>query len=145
MKNYKEIFDSIESISKENGASNVKIIKVEQIEFNPIFRDMCIANHCGMYNKCYMCPPSIGKVEKLVEIIKKYKFAAVFQTITTLEDSYDFEGMLSAKKTIFSIIEGLRELCEKLNLDDVMLFGPGGCGVCEKCAKEIIDFIEFKI
>lgn len=124
------------SLSINYGAFKANIINVDEIKFDLNFRKMCECNYCGMYNKCYMCPPSAGTVDKLISKAKEYKYALVFQTVTKLEDSYDFEEMLVAKKSINYIISKIKKVFKEKKIKNVLFLGPGGCGVCDKCAKQ---------
>ena len=96
---------------------------------------MCTSNACGMYGKCWMCPPEIGDIDKLMNEISQYDYALVYQTVTELEDSFDFEGMAEAKKRTFPITQKLRKIFADMHISKVLHLGAGGCGVCEVCAK----------
>lgn len=131
----KNIFDTLVSVALENGAYRANVIKADLIVTDRVFRDMCAANSCGMYGKCYMCPPDIGPIDELMAEVKNYDYALVYQTVTELEDSYDFEGMIEAKKSTYPLAQKLRETFGKLWEADALHLGAGGCGVCPTCAK----------
>jgi predicted metal-binding protein len=118
------------------GVFKANVIKAEQIETDMAFRDMCASNSCGMYGRCYMCPPDVGDIDLLMAEVKKYDYALVYQTVTVLEDSFDFEGMIAAKKRTYPISQSLRDVFTDMNISKVLHLGAGGCGVCEKCAKQ---------
>ena len=63
---------------------------------------LCESNACGNYGRSYMCPPDVGEVETLMGRLKDYRLALVYQTVGTLEDSYDFEGMMEAGNGIMT-------------------------------------------
>ena len=119
------------------GAFNASVINAAEIVTDRVFRDMCAANACGMYGRCWTCPPDAGEIDVLMAEVKKYEYALVYQTVTELEDSYDFEGMIEAKKLCSKIAQKLRFEFNTLNITNVLHLGAGGCGVCEKCAKQI--------
>ena len=96
---------------------------------------MCASNACGVYGKCYMCPPDVGDIEVLMAEIQNYKYALVYQTIAELEDSFDYEGMVEAKKRTYPLAQSLRLVFSDLDISHVLHLGAGGCGVCESCAK----------
>ena len=98
MENNRQFFESLISAALQEGGFRAEIIDASRIETHRSFRDMCVANTCGMYGRCYMCPPDIGNIDTLMQQIKQYKYALVYQTVTEIADSYDFEGMLEAKK-----------------------------------------------
>ena len=96
---------------------------------------MCASNACGVYGKCWMCPPDVGDIDTLMGQIGQYSYALVYQTVSDLEDSYDFEGMIDAKKRSYVLARKLRGVFEEAGLTKVLHLGAGGCGVCEVCAK----------
>lgn len=117
------------------GAYKASIIDTKDIALDRSFRDMCATNACGMYGKCYMCPPGVGEIDELMGNVKGYDYALVYQTVTELEDSYDFEGMIEAKKYSYAIAQNLRKIFNDINIIKTLHLGAGGCGVCETCAK----------
>lgn len=117
----------------ELGATNVGEVKVSQIPFDKNLRMSCEANSCGNYGKNHMCPPLCGSEDELIAEIKKYEDAIIFQTITPLEDSFDFEGMGEAAKNHHKLTYAVWEEAKKL-YPDCKMIANGGCGYCEKCA-----------
>jgi predicted metal-binding protein len=118
----------------ESGADNAAIIFVDDINFRPEFRDACEVNHCGKFGKCWMCPPDVGDIDKLIAYAKRYSNAVVFQTIGKLDDSFDIEGMEEAAKRHNNVIQGISNEVKKVLIDPLIL-GAGACHVCDKCAK----------
>ncbi|MBO4980096.1 MAG: DUF2284 domain-containing protein [Clostridia bacterium] len=118
------------------GAFKAAVIEAKSIETDRVFRDMCAANACGMYGKCYMCPPDVGDAEALMAEVKGYRYALVYQTVSELEDSFDFEGMTEAKKRTYPLAQSLRPLFAEKGIKRVLHLGAGGCGVCKPCAKQ---------
>lgn len=116
------------------GATNAGLVKVEEIEFEPSFRAMCESNACGMYGKSWMCPPYVGEYQDLIEQAKRYDTALVYQIIGTLEDSYDFEGMMETGKRMNLLTDSIRSYLQ--DQSDILLLGAGGCRICPKCAKQ---------
>ena len=80
------------------GAFKANIIETKDVFTDASFRDICATNGCGIYGKCWMCPPDIGEIHELMAKIKTYTHALVYQTVSPLEDSFDIEGMQAAKK-----------------------------------------------
>lgn len=114
------------------GATNAAVIPVSDIRFDREFRKACESNACGMFGKSWMCPPHVGDIDELIEKAKQYKTALVFQLIGTLEDSYDFEGMMEAGQKMNDLTQAVREELVK-GFPDALYLGAGGCRVCEKC------------
>ena len=131
----KIFFDTLTSVALSSGAYRANVIKTEDIVTDRVFRDMCAANSCGMYGKCYMCPPDIGDIDTLMAEVRNYDYALVYQTVTELEDSYDFEGMIEARKKMPKLTQKLRKILKDMNISDALILGVGNCGVCETCAK----------
>lgn len=132
------IFKVLSDKAEALGAYKSAVIAVADIVPDKAFRDMCAANSCGMYGRCYMCPPDVGDIDTLMAEIKNYRYAFVYQTVSNLEDSFDFEGMIEAKKKSYPLAQSMRKVFEELGIKDALHLGAGGCGVCESCAK-IID------
>ena len=130
-----KLFQDIIASTLSKGATRASIIETAEIKTDRIFRDMCASNACGVYGKCYMCPPDVGDIEVLMEEIQNYKYALVYQTIAELEDSFDFEGMIAAKKRTYPLAQSLRRVFSDLDISHVLHLGAGGCGVCDSCAK----------
>ena len=117
------------------GAYKASVIEAKDIVLDKAFRAMCESNACGVYGKCYMCPPDVGDIYELMAQVGKYDYALVYQTVTELEDSFDFEGMIEAKKKTYPLAQSLRKVFSDMNITKVLHLGAGGCGVCEPCAK----------
>ena len=128
-------FDCITEKVLQMGAANASVISTDLIALDASFRDMCASNACGLYGKCWMCPPDVGDIEQLMKDVRGYQYALVYQTVSDIEDSYDFEGMVNAKKSSYKVNKNIRSAVDGLNLHKVLYLGAGGCGVCERCAK----------
>jgi predicted metal-binding protein len=135
MENKDKLFEALANATIENGAYKANVIPTSLIVLDRRFRDMCESNACGVYGKCYMCPPDVGDIDELMAEVGNYDYALVYQTVTELEDSYDFEGMIEAKKKSYPLAQSLRELFSDMKVSKVLHLGAGGCGVCNKCAK----------
>ncbi|MDR2406085.1 MAG: DUF2284 domain-containing protein [Deltaproteobacteria bacterium] len=117
-------------------------LSVSNFSFNPEFRSLCEANHCGHFNKQWMCPPHVGEVDTLVSEVKSFERAIVYQFIGELEHSMDWKGTLAAgasfKKITLQIVDDLipRLIDERESKDAkaVLLLGCGPCPYCKVCA-----------
>jgi len=136
MENHKDLFNAITEAPLSLGAFKSGIVKTSDIITDRAFRGMCESNACGMYGKCHMCPPDVGDIDTLMDEIKKYDYALVYQTVTELEDSFDFEGMIAARRAMPKISLNMRKLFKEMNISHVLHLGVGNCGVCERCAKQ---------
>ena len=137
MENKELLFDALEKLPVQYGAFKAKIIDAWKIETDKSFRDMCKANFCGLYGKCWMCPPDAGDIEELMSLVGRFEYALVYQTVSKLEDSFDYEGMVSAKKQTYKIAMDLRQQFGEMFSGKALHLGCGGCGVCDTCAKRL--------
>lgn len=132
----KKILEEISSSILNLGANNISVIPVNEISFDLSFRKSCETNACGLYNRCYSCPPYVGEAEFLINKVKSYTHALVYQAVYNIEDSFDFEGMVEAKKKFFTITKNVRALFNNKKIFEALHLGAGGCGICKTCAKE---------
>ena len=79
--------------------------------------------------------PDAGDIHDLMAALKTYSYALVYQTVSELEDSYDFEGMMDAGVAHNLLMVELRRGIDTLALPRVLHLGAGGCRMCEVCAK----------
>ena len=133
--NIMEKFDKLIEKVIALGAHKANVITTDKIELDRVFRDICASNGCGMYGKCYMCPPDCGDIDALMAEVGEYHYALVYQTVSELEDSFDYEGMVAAKKRFYPISQKLRPIFHEAGIEKVLHLGAGGCGVCSVCAK----------
>lgn len=117
------------------GATKATIITQTQIVTSAAFRDICAGNGCGMYGKCWMCPPDAGDIETLMAEIRKYTYGLWYQTIRDLEDSFDFEGMSEAGRLHVLVSQNIQERIKKESPKDFLHLSCGGCRLCQRCAK----------
>ena len=117
------------------GATKAAMIRQEDIVLNPELRALCEANRCGIYGKCYMCPPDVGTIEDLMARVRSYEKGLLYQTVSDLEDSFDIEGMAAAKQALTRVSQRLLDALRPLLGDNALHLAGGGCGLCAQCAK----------
>ena len=122
-------------IALDCGATKAVVIGQDAIVLNAEFRAMCEANRCGIYGRCYTCPPDVGPVDELMARVRGYDRGLFYQTIHPLEDSFDIEGMTAAKKDFMQVGQRLLDALEPVLGKDALHLSGGGCGLCEQCAK----------
>ena len=105
----KEIFDRLAEIPLSLGAFRATVIPVSDVETDASFRDICATNACGNYGRNWMCPPDAGDIHDLMAELRTYTYMLVYQTVTELEDSYDFEGMMEAGVALNQLMHRLRD------------------------------------
>ncbi|MBE6634179.1 MAG: DUF2284 domain-containing protein [Ruminococcaceae bacterium] len=124
------------ALATELGAARVGTVAIEDVTFDPVFREICASNACGQYGKCWTCPPDVGEIDRLIEEAKGYSYAMVYQTVTELEDSFDYEGMMEAGNTHNRLAQALRRRMDEMGIENVLHLGAGGCRLCGVCAKK---------
>jgi len=105
------------------------------IVLNRSFRDQCAANACGLYGKCWMCPPDVGDIDLLMETIRGYDKGILYQSVHPLEDSFDFEGMQEGGRLHSERSRLLDRALRGVGYAGFLHLSKGGCGVCTPCAK----------
>lgn len=117
------------------GASKAAILEQEQIVLSDNFREICESNQCGGYGRCWMCPPFIGDIHDLMNQVRQYPQAMLYQTIGEIEDSYDIEGMFEAGAVHAQVSQHIQECLKPLLHTPFLHLSCGGCHLCETCAK----------
>ena len=130
MEDFSELIARVEAAGCRAG-----LAKVEEIQFEPAFRQACESNACGNYGKCWMCPPDAGDIDALMNESQSYQKALVYQTVGTLEDSYDFESMMEAARLHNELSRALAKWFATLPFAKKLHLGAGGCHMCGVCAK----------
>ena len=116
------------------GAKKAAIIRTEDIVVSSVFRDICTSNTCGKYGRCWMCPPDIGEIGTLMARLKGYEQGLLYQTIYSIEDSFDIEGMGEAAVRHAHVSQAVNDAVKPL-LPGCLHLSCGGCNLCERCAK----------
>lgn len=117
------------------GAFKAAWIPSEKIVLDAGFRKACQSNSCGRYGRCYQCPPDIGEVTQLMERVRAYPFAVLYQSVGQIEDSFDFEGMMDAAKAHLQLSQRIQKAAKAI-LPEGFLHLSSGCRLCARCAKE---------
>lgn len=110
------------------GASRVEQVLVKDIVFSPELRQRCKGNKCGNYGMNWTCPPHVEEIHTLIQDLKEYKTALIFQCVYSLDDMDIVEARKNYRKLtnkvvhIFSTTE-----------PQAKLLSVGGCHICEQC------------
>jgi predicted metal-binding protein len=133
------VADELNGIAFKCGAFKTASMEVSNIPFRREFRDACRQNTCGKYGTTWMCPPEVGDIDDLIERASGYKNAFIFQSVGSLEDSFDIEGMQEAARRHNQLLKSIFSQIPPY-LEDVLKLGAGACMVCgEPCAKRSND------
>ncbi|MBQ8955259.1 MAG: DUF2284 domain-containing protein, partial [Clostridia bacterium] len=122
-------------IALDCGATKAAVIGQSAIVLNAQFRAMCEANSCGVYGKCYTCPPDVGPIDELMASVRRYDKGLLYQFVGSLEDSYDIEGMAAAKKRFVQVCQRMLDALRPVLGENALHLGGGGCGLCDTCGK----------
>lgn len=117
------------------GAAKAAVIGQDQIVSSEEFRRVCESNQCGGYGRCWMCPPDIGEITVLMNQVRSYPWAVLYQSVGRLEDSYDIEGMLEAAHRHALLSQKIHSTIKPLLAKPFLHLSCGGCHLCEVCAK----------
>jgi len=128
-------FERIALAALESGAAKATVIPQGQIVLSREFYEICRSNACGNFGRCWMCPPDIGSIDGLMERVRAYPFALIYQTIGELEDSFDIEGMTAAACRHARTSQEVQAAVAPLVKDGCFHLSCGGCNLCESCAK----------
>ena len=121
-------------IALDAGATKATVIQVKDIVLSAAFRDICAKNSCGLYGRCWMCPPDIGDIEPLMAQVRSFRHGLLYQTISNIEDSFDIEGMQEAGKNHVWLSQRIEAFMMPV-LEKHLHLTCGGCRLCERCAK----------
>jgi len=116
------------------GATKAVALCAEDVVTNAVFREICAQNSCGNYGRCYMCPPDNGDIEELMAKVHSYPHAVLYQSITEIEDSFDFEGMIEAGQSHAALSQVI-EAAIKPRMQGYLHLSCGGCRLCKPCEK----------
>lgn len=125
--------EKVLAMAKEAGFSQVGELDCSTIRLLPEVRKMCADNTCGMYGRCWSCPPGCGSLEECENRVRKYKKGILVQTVGELEDSMDIEAMMDTEAAHKEHFMAAREELQKL-YPDMLALGAGACTVCKNCA-----------
>ena len=118
-----------------HGFDRAAWISADQIVLDRSFRAQCASNACGLYGRCYMCPPDVGDIDTLMAELRGYHRGILYQSVCPLEDSFDFEGMQAGGKLHSKRSHALDSALREAGMDGFLHLSKGGCGVCAVCAK----------
>ncbi|MDD3244227.1 MAG: DUF2284 domain-containing protein [Eubacteriales bacterium] len=120
--------------AKELGFHQSAVVLTADIPFTQEVRKMCEMNSCGMYGTNWQCPPGVGDVEACEKRARSFPHGVVVNTVWTLEDSFDFEGMQRGGQGHKQLFDQLKAYAVSLaGREHILPLGAGGCKLCEKC------------
>lgn len=125
--------EKLVQLALDCGATKAVLLEQSQIVLNAEFRAACEMNSCGVFGKCWMCPPDVGPIDVLMERVRAFPRGIWYQTVGEIEDSFDFDGMTEVSNHHAEVSQRIREAMPS-GLR-VLHLTCGGCHVCSRCAK----------
>lgn len=124
--------NKITELAKAQGFSQAALLDCRTIELKPEVRQMCEANTCHMYGKCWSCPPGCGSLETCREKIAGYRYGVLVQTTGQLEDDLDGETMMETEALHKEHFYAFERVLRK-QYPDMLAIGAGCCTKCAEC------------
>lgn len=121
---------------RDCGARDGAYLPQTKVVMSKEFRDICKSNGCSKYGKCYMCPPDIGDIQDLMGQVRQFEHALLYQSVTAIEDSFDFDGMMEAGHLHAMLSQRIHAVLKDCASGPFLHLSGGGCHLCERCAKE---------
>ena len=111
-----------------------KILPFSKIPFDNEVRKLCEQNMCGCYGRSWTCPPAIDDVETLQARLADFSHCVVFYSVYQLEDSFDWEGMMTSVKDFQArILKSRKKIQAEDPARNFFFLGAGSCQMCETC------------
>ncbi|MCL2445512.1 MAG: DUF2284 domain-containing protein [Oscillospiraceae bacterium] len=122
-------------LALEHGAHKAAQISPAALRYDEKFLQACQQNVCGRYGKNYTCPPHVGDIRQLITKLQACQHVVLWQTVSKLDDSFDFEGMQAAQRQHNAITIAIADAA-RAQLPDAIALGAGGCFLCHICAAQ---------
>ena len=119
-------------LAKDAGFEDACELNTECLQVLPQVREMCAADRCSVYGTRWACPPGCGTPAQCRERIQRYASGILVQTVGTLTDEFDAEGIAAAHKrhdARFKLL--VRQI--RTMLPDCLPLSAGTCTRCEVC------------
>ena len=114
------------------GFEHVGELNVPALEFDPRVREMCAADRCHLYGRCWACPPHCGTLEEIEKKARQYRRGILLQSTGQMEDDFDYaaieDTLLRQRKRFANLVSVVRR-----RYPGCMPMSSGGCPVCREC------------
>lgn len=124
--------EEITALALESGFTSAAPLEMSSLVFRPEVREMCSADKCRSYAKCWSCPPACGSLESITSRAASYSSGIIVQTTGSMEDDFDMaairDTMLEHKKSFDNFVRQMR-----LIKGNCLPMGAGACTRCRKC------------
>ena len=124
--------EEVLSIAKELGFSSAGELNVEALRFLPEVRQMCAADRCHAYGKCWTCPPHCGELDEVAQKARRYRRGILVQSTGQMEDDFDVDCMMDTEKLqkerFYKLVKQI-----KADFPNCMPMASGACTLCKTC------------
>lgn len=127
-----DILSRITEIAIECNFLECGYVKMEKLKYYPEVRVICEGNMCGNYGTSWACPPAVGTIAECRARVAQYDKMMVFSQVYSLEDSFDFEGMIAGLHNFKHLVDRFEQNLTNI-LSDYLLLSNEGCGRCSSC------------
>ena len=118
-------------LALEAGFTYAAPLAVDALIFRQEVRDMCAADLCRSYGKCWSCPPAAGSLEHIAEKASGYSRGIIVQTSGELKDDFDIATIHRLHVRHNACFDNL--------VRQVRMISPGclpmGAGACTRCRR----------
>ena len=125
-------FEKADVLARRCGFTYSAAMDISALEFLQEVRDMCNGKQCDRYDTSWSCPPACPSLEQLRSRVSGYDAGLLVQTVGDIEDSFDWEGMMTAGARHKANFGQMWDELEKI-YPSVFAMGAGACMLCEKC------------
>lgn len=122
----------VEQLLRHPQIREYRLLSPKQLSFSPAVAEACASNACGKYGSCWTCPPGVGDLRLWQQRILQYENLAVFTCVHSLEDCFDFEGMIRGQEKTMVLLHQLRDELSEHKMD-ILPLGCAGCNICQPC------------
>lgn len=126
-----DLFSKIEKIASDI-FFEYGYVEIKNLKFNQEVRTICEQNSCRNYATSWACPPAIGTLSQCKERVNHFNKMLLFTRKYELEDSFDFESMVSGLKNFKDCVDKFQQELNAV-LSDYLLLSNEGCSRCKKC------------
>lgn len=125
-------YTKLAMMAAEVGFTHTAPLNAATITLHEEVRDMCASGKCGQYGNNWSCPPHCGSLEDCRNIISKYSFGILVQTVGQLEDCFDAESMWATEKLHKENFRALHEILVQ-QYPNLLPLSAGCCTQCKEC------------
>jgi predicted metal-binding protein len=129
-----DIAASVAHLALQEGATHARVRATAGLCVEETVRQNCLVNYCGKSGRSWSCPPHVGELAALGARLLAYPQGAVLQSVSPLEDSWDFEGMTEAARSHNRMVRAVAEqLAARHPSLEILALGAGSCDWCAEC------------